>query len=480
MKQRSFLLLLILTICLGFHSFVEASKSRPFSSQQEAQRYLNQHYNKGCHYYNKQNWRFAMDEFEKVVYFFPNSTEAAEAYYYLGVCYFERKEYDFANNAFSIYLTSVEQPAFFEDAVHYKFCIAEHFRCGKRRRPLTFRYFPKWMSGQTIALAIYDEIIVAMPNSDMTVNALYSKAQLLQKMESFREAIETYQILIRRFPKHEMTPLCYLKIAESYSQQSIYEFQNPDILALAELNSRKFKEEFPREEKTELAERYVQRIKDMYAKGLCDMGLFYERMGHPDAAAIYFRSSIEEFPDTYVAGYCRSRLKSFGCEYEEEQPILIESGKIENSCQEKKPCENESLPMQEENPEAQTFFENAYSPETQSQILSLQLSSDKVNQEHLVEEVLINHSSVDTAEVLPKNCYQEEIVNARPYESQLNDFIFYDLQSDAVLPDHESVNGKTNEQMDSQLDVQEKIGTTPYILHYSLTKKTPQQRMQRP
>ncbi|KIC73320.1 tetratricopeptide repeat protein [Candidatus Protochlamydia amoebophila] len=113
MKQRSFLLLLILTICLGLHSSVEASKSRPFSSQQEAQRYLNQHYNKGCYYYNKQNWRFAMDEFEKVVYFFPNSTEAAEAYYYLGVCYFERKEYDFANNAFSKYLTSVEQPAFF-------------------------------------------------------------------------------------------------------------------------------------------------------------------------------------------------------------------------------------------------------------------------------------------------------------------------------------------------------------------------------
>ena len=49
-------------------------------------------------------------------------------------------------------------------------------------------------------------------------------------------------------------------------------------------------------------------IKELYAKGLCDLGLFYDRTKHPEAAIIYYQSSIEEFPDTHVAEYCKSRI----------------------------------------------------------------------------------------------------------------------------------------------------------------------------
>lgn len=174
------------------------------------------------------------------------------------------------------------------------------------------RYLPKWVSAQDSALEIYDEVVAALPNHALTIQALLSKADLLCRMEEYRECIDTYQLIIRRFPKHEIIPSCYLKIAESYYEQSRYEFQNPDILALAELNVRKFKNDFPRDEGIEAAEQTICQIKELYAKGLCDLGLFYERMEKPEAAAIYFQSSIEEFPDTKVARFCRSRLNCLG------------------------------------------------------------------------------------------------------------------------------------------------------------------------
>ncbi|MCE2983543.1 MAG: tetratricopeptide repeat protein [Parachlamydia sp.] len=298
---------------------VEAAKKKPFSSQADAEQYLTTHYNRGCRFFNQENWRSAMDEFEKVIHFFPHSTEAAEAYYFLGICYFQKNEFDFANKAFSNYLTASVEPPYFEDAVYYKFCIAEHFRLGKRRRPLTYRYFPKWLPGETLALTIYDEVAIALPNHELTLSALYAKGQLLQKMGDFHEAIDTYQILIRRFPRHELTPSFYLNIAESYCQQSLYEFQNPDLLALAELNVRKFEEDFPRDERISLAEGYVCRMKEMYAKGLCDVGCFYERVGQPEAAVIYYESSMNEFPDTSVARYCKGRLRSLGRLVEPEE-----------------------------------------------------------------------------------------------------------------------------------------------------------------
>ncbi len=332
MKKRFLIALCMLgALCLGTSELHAAKLKKHFKSEEEAEEYLTTHYNLGCKHYNAQEWRCASAEFEKVIYFFPSSEAAAEASYYLAVCYFEMREYDFANREFSSYLKASNHPAFFEDAVYYKFCIAEHFKSGKKRRPLEMRYLPKWLSAEELALTIYDEVVAALPNHELTIQALYSKADLLNRMEEYRDCIETYQTIIRRFPKNEIVPICYLNIAQAYYQQSRLEFQNPDILALAELNLRKFKNEFPRDERVEIAEECYNSIKELYAKGLCDLGLFYERMKHPEAAAIYYQSSIEEFPDTHVAEFCYSRLVSLGYgKVEEEEANSVEKS---NSCE---------------------------------------------------------------------------------------------------------------------------------------------------
>ena len=324
-KSISFLCVLSALLFCSFSAQALKPRSKYFRSEEEANQYLINHYNLGCRYYNQKEWHRASSEFEKVIFYFPCSDTAAEASYYLAVCYFEIKEYDFANEEFSNYLKASQHPAFFEEAVAFKFCIAEHFKRGKKRRPFKMRYLPKWLSAQDSALTTYDEVVAALPNHELAVQALYSKGNLLKQMREYREAVEAYQTIIRRFPKHEIVPACYLHIADAYVQQSRLEFQNPDILALAELNVRKFKEDFPRDERVAIAEDSVCQIKEIYAKGLCDLGLFYERIHHPDAAAIYYQSSIEEFPDTHVAQFCRSRLICLGYIQEEAAPCSEET-----------------------------------------------------------------------------------------------------------------------------------------------------------
>lgn len=297
---------------------LEAAKKPTFANQEQADSYLTLHYNLGAQFYNNQEWKKAANEFEKVIYFFPSSEAAAEASYFLAVCYFEMKEYDFANEEFSSYIKASEHPAFFEDAVYFKFCAAEHLKIGKKRRPFKYRYFPKLICGQDMALTIYDEVVAALPNHELTVQALMSKGDLLRKMREYRLAVETYQLVIKRFPRDNAIPACYVNIANTYIDQSKVEFQNPDILALAELNAQKFAEDFPRDENVDIVNQSVFRIKEYYAKGLADIGRFYERIDEPEAAVIYYQSAVEEFPDTYVAEFCRSRLLVLRFEYEEE------------------------------------------------------------------------------------------------------------------------------------------------------------------
>lgn len=333
MRKRSILALFFLSVLIFSSPSLNAAKpkSKYFRSEEEKNQYLTTHYNLGCQYFNKEAWSRASTEFEKVIFYFPCSDTAAEASYYLGVSYFKMREYDFANEEFSNYLKASQHPAFFEEAVSYKFCIAEHFKMGKKRRPFKMRYLPKWISAQDSALTIYDEVVAALPNHELTVQALYSKADLLKKMREYRDSVETYQIIIRRFPRHEIVPACYLEIADAYIRQSRVEFQNPDILALAELNARKFRDDFPRDERVPIVEDSIRRIKELYARGLCDLGLFYERMKQQDAAAIYFQSALEEFPDTTVAKFCRSRLICLGNLEEEGPPCSEEAVQFDES-----------------------------------------------------------------------------------------------------------------------------------------------------
>jgi outer membrane protein assembly factor BamD (BamD/ComL family) len=321
-----------LTITLFFFALIipsltplQAKKWKKFRCQEEADNFLITHYNAASESYNKEEWRSAAKEFEKVVFFFPDAEQASEASYYLGVCYYKMREFDFANYAFSNYLKTSDQPLFFENTIYYKYCIAEYFRKGIKKHPLTLRYLPRCLPADDLALTIYDEIIASFPNHDLTICALWGKADILDKMREYRYAVESYQTIIRRFPRNEIIPECYLKIAQTYYEQSHYEFQNPDILAMAELNAKKFREEFPRDERVDAADRYVSRIKELYAKGLCDLGMFYARRDYTAAAAIYFQSAIEEFPETQVAKFCRCRLAALGYNPEvDEAPITTE------------------------------------------------------------------------------------------------------------------------------------------------------------
>lgn len=306
---------LILQLCLG--CFVMATSlqaayiyknGRLIDANEVATMTVQEHFAKGSKAYEEQNWEEASKQFSIVTVNFPSTAYGQEAFYFLGVSYYFLEEYDFANNAFSEYLAVQSNPHYFESTVEFKFCIAEQLNAGAKRRILGTKKLPKWGDGQNLALEIYDEVIAAVPCSDIAAKALIAKACLQWRMHSYRPAVESLQMVIRRFPKYEQTPDCYLYIGKIFLEQSRYEFQNSDILAFAQINLRKFERDFPREERLCEAREDVLAIKEIYASGLYDTGQFYERKCQPRAAMIYYRDAIKQFPDTCVADQCRERM----------------------------------------------------------------------------------------------------------------------------------------------------------------------------
>lgn len=273
---------------------------------------LREHYQQAISAYACEDWQEAARHFRIITCNFADSACGPEAAFYLGVCEYNLEEYEDANNAFSCYLKYRKDAEHFFEAIEFKFCIAELFRSGVKRRIFSYNQLPKWASGYSQALSIYDEIVFAVPNHAFAAKSLYSKAKLFVFLSEYREAVDTYRLFLRRFPKHEMAANCYLGILSCYLDMAQIEYQNPDILAFAQLTLNKFETLYPRDEHLDEARAITMQIKEYYAYGFYELGRYYERSGWQRAAAIYYHTCQSQFPDTQVAACAGERFQCVG------------------------------------------------------------------------------------------------------------------------------------------------------------------------
>lgn len=256
----------------------------------------------------KKNWIQVLRESKRLISGFPDSPFVSEAYYYQGIAFFELGDYDFSNDAFTKYLRNETTPKFFEEAIEYKFKIADKFYEGAKRHFLGMKKLPRILPAKDEALDIYEEIITTLPRHDLTARSLFKKGMLLYEFSDYKLSIESFQTLIRRFPKHHLAPEGYIGIQKVYLKQSKEEFPDPDVLELAEINLDRFKLSFPGEPRIETVSKMLVEMKDHFAKDLYEIGNFYERTKKEDAAAIYYSKILAKYPKSSYSEKAQKHL----------------------------------------------------------------------------------------------------------------------------------------------------------------------------
>jgi len=278
------------------------------NSERVATLSVQEHYGSILESYENKCWEEVIRQSLIMLENFAATPFAEETYFYLGMAYFHTAELDQANNYLTKYLKKQTAPKFFEEAIQYKFHIAELFHQGAKKHLFGWGRLPKWMPAREDALAIYEEVIAALPHHELAAQALYGKARLKLKEEDYSESIETYQTLVRRFPKHPLAIESFIGIAQVYLVQSKDRYPDQDYLDLAEINIKKFKLSFPSEERIEEAEKMLFEMKEIYANNLYEIGCFYDRTKKPHAAAIYYNRIVTKYPETPIAQKLAKRL----------------------------------------------------------------------------------------------------------------------------------------------------------------------------
>ncbi len=258
-----------------------------------------------------QDWWKVVDCAAIISYNFPTTPFAQEASYLIGEAYYNLGQLEYSNEAFTAYLNQAMSPKHFEDTIHYKFRIAEQFSSGTKKRLFGSHKMPAWLSAKEDAIKIYDEVIAALPHSEISAKSLLSRAKIQVEFEDYKPAIESYDLLIRRFPKDDLAAEAFLQKGNAYFLQCQSQNLDPDILDLTEVNLRKFRLAFPREARLVEAERIFKDMQEIFAQNLYDTGYFFEKTKKIPACIIYYTKVISKYPDTKAAVTARTKLETF-------------------------------------------------------------------------------------------------------------------------------------------------------------------------
>ncbi len=88
------------------------------------------------------------------------------------------------------------------------------------------------------------------------------------------------------------------------------QYPDADFLDLAEINLRKFRQDFPSDERVAIVETMFADMQEIYARCFYEIGQFFERTKKPHASVLYYSKIIKTYPNTKSAELSKERLRA--------------------------------------------------------------------------------------------------------------------------------------------------------------------------
>jgi outer membrane protein assembly factor BamD (BamD/ComL family) len=189
-------------------------------------------------------------------------------------------------------------------AAEMEFIIADAFLSGTRR---------KWMgmpllSGQELAITILDGLSHLHNPPRIAEYALKRKGDYYFDRAEFDLADDEYAKLLAGFPASPYVPWLTLRRA----QAALARFPGIrfDDAALVEAEERflRYRQQYPARAEAENVDLILEDIRNTRAQKEYDIGLWYDKVGKPQAAQFYYRSVVDNWPGTLAASQAQGRI----------------------------------------------------------------------------------------------------------------------------------------------------------------------------
>ncbi len=263
-----------------------------------------------AHYQHK-NWNKIISNSTLMLKQYPESIFSKDVLFFTAVAYFHFDDPSVSNDYLTKFLEKDGNSRYFEEALKYKYFIAEKFENGYYGHLWGVQALPRLESMWQEAYLLYDEVIMTLPRSDVAAKALFRKSCMYLKDDKFDESIEGYSSLIRRFSNNPLAQESYVQIMKAYKQQIKVQYLDPKCYEFALLNKKRFELAYPSSPlKIEMEEAALDII-DLYAEDIYKSALYFDKKQKIESAIMYLQSLVAKYPSSRYASLAVQKIAAY-------------------------------------------------------------------------------------------------------------------------------------------------------------------------
>lgn len=249
----------------------------------------------------------AVRAYRNVYECYPQSAEAPEALYQIGLIYMASHQYEPAFKSLETII--LEYPGYpkFNEVIGIQFDIASQLQCGNR--PYYWGIIPGFKD-YSAAIRYFENIVTNAPYTKYAPMALMNIADLAREHGRIEDVIDALDRIVCCYRKCEFAPEAYVKLGDTYAKMVYgpsYD-QGKTILSINYYED--FLLLFPEHPLVPEVERKLAMGRDLYARSKLVLGDFYYRYRCDfEAARIYYNETVTIAPNSAAAQEAMQRLE---------------------------------------------------------------------------------------------------------------------------------------------------------------------------
>ncbi|HQP91915.1 MAG TPA: outer membrane protein assembly factor BamD, partial [Candidatus Omnitrophota bacterium] len=254
-------------------------------------------------YYEAKDYKTAINEFRKLVKYYPDAVEAPEAQYYLGLSLEELDKYYEAYQAYQKIIDKYPFSQRTNDVLQREYIVAQKLLDYK----MNFAGID--FTAENVAIEIFRKIISNAPYGKYAAASQYKIGLTLKQKGYFTEATDEFQKVLDSYPESEWAEPARFQIALCADKSSLDPSYDQTLTQEAKDKFDDFLRSHPEAELSKEAEERLDSLKEKEAQSNYEIGYFYERERSYDSARIYYNFVIRNYPKSSWAEKSSDRLK---------------------------------------------------------------------------------------------------------------------------------------------------------------------------
>lgn len=310
MRKKSHLVPALFSVLIAFSSAAQAAwiwspESGKWTNPKNAAKDTPEaQYLFAMQYFDAEDYKRAVDEFDKLIKTYPQSKWAAEAQFHIGVCQERMGDIGKAAAAFKDMIDRYPYSERLNDAVEHQFELAEAMLDGKKTKFLGMAILP----AQDTAAELYQHIVRSAPYGPYGAVAQYRLGDAHTALGNYEDADRAYQAVIDEYPNSEYAPKAKYKIAETSYKAATKEAYRSERTDEALQKYEGFKKAFPQSGLQYEADEAIMALREKKARQIFTTADFYDRRGKLKSARMYYDDVVQSFPETAAAKEAGERI----------------------------------------------------------------------------------------------------------------------------------------------------------------------------